>query len=323
MKVARPLLALAALLAASCLGNLPALDGARRGRPLRLRVPDLSAPLVETYPLASQPEDAVKTAVFERINRDRAAAGRSPVAWDPAASRVADAFCAHQVREGTHGHFLTDGVPPYARTGFAGVFGMQSENSASWTTTGETFSDSTTRLALLAHEQMMAEEAPEDGHRQTILDPEATHVGVGYAQERGRFQMAQEFLTRRLEWLRLSIREAGLGVLKVEGKVLAPFRIQFVTIAREPVPAALTREEATLRKTYSYPRGTLAYVAEGHGWMQVEGADTQPRIRLRSHREFSLTFAPGEPGLYTLVFYAMAKQTDRPRPCGSATLWFE
>ena len=27
----------------------------------------------------------------------------------------------------------------------------------------------------------MEEKPPADGHRRTILDPEATHVGVGYA----------------------------------------------------------------------------------------------------------------------------------------------
>ena len=83
----------------------------------------------------SQPRDALKAAVFARINRDRAAAGLPPVAWDEAASRVADAFCVAQVREASRGHFLMDGIPPYARTGFAGVFGVEAQNSVSWTTT--------------------------------------------------------------------------------------------------------------------------------------------------------------------------------------------
>ncbi len=322
--LARPLAALAGLLAASCAGNPPAPDGARIGsQGLRLRAPDLSIPLVETLPLASQPEDAVKAAVFQRVNRDRAAGGLPPVAWDEAASRVADAFCTQQVREATRGHFLKDGIPPYARTGFAGVFGMQSENSVSWVTTGPKFSESPLRLALSGHDQMMAEVPPQDGHRRTILDPEATHVGVGYALERGRFQMAQEFLARRLERLALSRREAGLDVLGVRGKALAPFQIQFVTIAREHAPFPLTREEANLRSSYSYPQATLAWIPEGQSRMQVEGTDTQPRIRLRSHREFSLTFAPAEPGLYTLVFYVATKPTGRPRPGGSAAVWFE
>ena len=125
------------------------------------------------------------------------------MAWDGGAARVADAFCARQIREGTRGHFLTDGIPPYARTSFAGVFGAQSENSVSWVIDRPYFSEPISRLALAGHEDMMAESPPGDGHRRTILDPEATHVGVGYAVEGGRFQMAQEFLTRTLE--RLSI----------------------------------------------------------------------------------------------------------------------
>src|SRR5207245_9434545 len=104
----------------------------RQDAALRLRRPDLRTPLVEAFPADSQPGYALKAAVFARINRVRAAASLFPVAWDEAASRVADAFCMAQVREASRGHFLMDGIPPYARTGFAGVFGWVARDSASW-----------------------------------------------------------------------------------------------------------------------------------------------------------------------------------------------
>jgi hypothetical protein len=190
---------------------------------------------------------------------------------------VADAFCAQQVSEATNGHFLMDGIPPYARTSFAGVFGSQSENSVSWVTTGQSFSDPIAQLALLGHEDMMAEKPPGDGHRRTILDPEATHVGVGYAVLRGRFQMAQEFLTRGLERLSITGHESSRPVLRFDGKALPNWQLQFVTIARESSPAPLTREEASGRTSYSYPRAGLAYTSEG-----AEPASLAPRLRTRS-----------------------------------------
>jgi hypothetical protein len=166
--------------------------------------------LVEIFPADSQPRDALKAAVFARINRDRAAAGLSSVAWDEAASRVADAFCVAQVREASRGHFLMDGIPPYARTGLAGVFGVEAQNSVSWTTTARRFSEPALKLAILGHEDMMAEKPPADL--------------------------------------------------------------------------------------------------------------TQDKIRVWPNREFAFLFAPDRPGLYTLVFYMIVGEGQRPRPGASATL---
>jgi hypothetical protein len=302
----------------------PPRETSEKRPPLRLRAPDLSAPLVEALPPSNfQPRDAVKAAVFDRINSDRAAAGLPPVAWDAAASRVADAFCAQQVREATRGHFLMDGIPPYARTSFAGVFGAQSENSVSWVTSGKSFSQPITRLALTGHEEMMAEKPPGDGHRRTILDPDATHVGVGYAVAGGRFQMAQEFLARGLERLSIGRREWSRPVLSFEGTPLPAGRLEFVTIARESPPAPLTREEATARTSYSYPRPTIAYTPEGATMIRVSGTDTQGRIHIGPKKDFAFTFSPDRPGLYTFVFYAAFRASEPARPAASATIWIE
>ena len=106
------------LAAAGCAVLAPSPD--RPPTQLEIRAPDLAHPLTEDYPATSRPEDPVKLGVWKRINADRAAAGLTPVAWDEAASRVADAFCARQIQEQTRGHFLLNGLPPYARMGAGG-----------------------------------------------------------------------------------------------------------------------------------------------------------------------------------------------------------
>src|SRR4029453_16426210 len=193
-------------------------------------------PVKERIPERSSPKDPVKQGVLERINSDRAAAGLPPVAWDEAASKVADAFCAAQVAEGTRGHFLTDGIPPYARTAFAGISGMGSENSISWITTAPAFEETALALALAGHSDMMRETPPNDGHRRAILDPEATHVGVGWSVEGGSFRIAEEFLTRRLAELKL---DSDGGTLIVKGKTMSDYSLQFVTIAWQAFPHRL------------------------------------------------------------------------------------
>src|SRR5712692_5766064 len=289
---------------------------------LKLKLPRLDSPSVEIYPLPALPDEPVKRAVFERINRDRAAAGLPVVEWDEAASKVADDFCARQVAEKSRGHFLTNGVPPYARMGFDGVFGMQLENSVSWITTAARFSEPILRLALEGHEDMLGEKPPSDGHRKTILDPDATHVGVGFAAENGRFQMAQEFLVRGLARLSLSAVRSRRTV-QFEGRPLGRSTLAFVTVAHEPPPRALSGDEASGRRSYAYPQPALSFVPEGRRLMRVAGTTSEDRLKIHSNRSFSFEFLPSREGLYTFVFYLSANPARPPRPGGAASFWFE
>ncbi len=310
MTLTRALGAAVALAATACASIPPP-----RSPGLGVRAPKL--PLTETVSVSPRPEDPVKAGVLDRINADRAAAGLPPVAWDEAASKVADAFCAAQVAEGTRGHFLTDGLPPYARTAFAGISGMGSENAVAWITTAPSFRESPLALSLAGHEDMMRETPPNDGHRRTILDPGATHVGVGYAMDRGSFRMAEEFLTRRLAELTLA---SDAGTLMVRGRTLPRYALSFVTIAYEPYPVRLTKEETRSRNSYGYPEPRLALVAAGRRAMRVVGAETEDRIRIGGTGDFSFRFAPTRQGLWTLVFY-LAEGREKPRPGGLAVFW--
>jgi len=312
---------LALLLATACAGNGAVEPPAP---PLTIVAPRLDVPLVETFPPADAlPQDPVKVAVFERINRDRLAERLSPVLWDEAASRVADAFCRNQIGENTTGHFLTDGLAPYARTALAGVFGMQYENSVTWKTTGDSFNDPVRDLALTGHEEMLAEKPPYDGHRLTILDPNATHVGVGYDIRGGDFRMAQEFLTRHLAWMRLDRVSPRSAAVIFRGAPIEGRRLLFVTIGWEPPPTPLTREAANRRLSYSYPTAVEALVKEGVIGMRIVGAITYDRIRFNRDREFEFRFVPDRPGLWTLVFHTKPVREERTSSGGVAVLWVD
>jgi uncharacterized protein YkwD len=309
-----------ALLTLACSGN-SASDVPEPS--LTIVAPFLDSPIEDRMPPAdARPLDPVKLAVLNRINRDRAAEGIPEVLWDDAVSKVADEYCMSQIRERTSGHFLTNGVPPYARTSFAGVFGMQYENSVTWRTTAAGFEETVTTIALESHEEMLAERPPNDGHRRTILDPAATHVGVGYALVGGGFRMAQEFLTRHLDWLKIERLPSGPVVL-LHGAPITGRNLQFVTIGWEPPPARLTREEASNRTTYSYPPAIYAYVQEGNVTLKVAGTLTYDRLRFSGPREFSFRFMPDRPGLWTFQFYTIAPKEPRPLQGGAVSIWFD
>src|SRR5262249_40435906 len=217
--------------------------------------------------------------------------------------------------------FLTDGLPPYARTAFAGLFGVQAENSATFLTSAKEFRVGAQELALASHWDMMGEAAPDDGHRRTILDPTATHVGIGWAQQSGSFRMAEEFMTRRLSELTLTQVARSPETILVEGRVLPPYAFEFVTLAHEPSPRPLTRAEADARTSYGYPDPQIAYVAEGRKALHVVGTDTQDRVAVRG-AAFSFRFTPSLPGLWTALVYTSDGRQE-PRPGGLAVLWIE
>jgi len=200
---------------------------------------------------------------------------------------------------------------------------MQSENSVSWITTAAKFSEPFLRLALEGHEGMLRDKPPSDGHRRTILDPEATHVGVGWAAENGRFQMVQEFLVRGLARLSLSASRSRRAGVLFEGRPLGTSTVSFVTIAREPPPRTLSRAEASGRTSYAYPEATLSFIPEGYRLMHVIGTTSEDRLRVRPDHSFSFEFVPSAPGLYTFLFYTSDKSGGRPKPRAAASLWFE
>src|SRR5262249_7559982 len=149
--------------------------------------------------------------------------------------------------------------------------------------------------------------------RRAILDAKATHVGVGYAGQGGAFQMSEEFFVRGLERLALSRPPGSPVLVAFEGRVRAPDRIEFVTIAREPEPAVLTVAEASSRTRYGYPKPAESYVPSGRGRLVIEGTVTYDVLKVRHDREFSFTFAPGGPGLFTFVFYVSSKEGEKFR----------
>src|SRR5437773_174068 len=160
---------------------------------------------------ADETRMTLRAEMLRMINHDRQRFGLQPLELDPDASSVADAYCRLQIRNRTSGHFTLDGQTPYMRYSFAGGNDGLSENAAAWSANFG-FSD----RALLdmmrgSQEAMMSEVAPHDGHRKSILDPHATHVGIGVAWEGGEFGTAQSFRGRYGDGFRPLPRRASAG----------------------------------------------------------------------------------------------------------------
>src|SRR3954466_9899266 len=130
----------------------------------------LATPLAQGEGPADETRFTLRHEMLRMINYDRAAHGLQAVELDPETSTIADSYCRQQIRNGTTGHFTTDGEAPYMRYSFAGGNDGVSENAAAWSATYNFNDRALYEMMRRSEEAMMAEKAPHDGHRRTILD---------------------------------------------------------------------------------------------------------------------------------------------------------
>jgi uncharacterized protein YkwD len=258
------------------------------------------------------------------INRDRAKFGLAPVQLDAQVSVAADAYCRAQIRNGTTGHFTTDGEAPYMRYSFAGGNDGVSENAAAWSA-NYGFSDRALYDMLRRSEAaMMAEVAPHDGHRRTILDPAATHVGIGLAWEKGEFRLTQEFIRHYVDWLRpLPRRVTNAQPVLCSGYAVKGYAVEAITVHHEPLPQPMAAVTANAIESYSLPnarreylprlKGTYTrFVTGGVEHVREEYSDGG-RGDFQVAKDGKFAFAiplPDGPGIYTVVVWV--------RPRGSS-----
>ena len=207
-----------------------------------------------TTPYAERARDA-KVALLARINADRAAAGAPPVAYDLVAAKAADDFCLDAARTGVMGHWDLAGRAPYDRYADAGGVDWSGENFSGTSRRGDAFRrDELVGLLLEAHGRMMAEKAPDDGHRRTILDPAWTHVGLGVALEGGEFRMTEEFTRHVAVWVEAPAGRVRAGrTVSVNVRLPKGWSLAAVEIGHERFPRPLTAKEIRRRRGYAFP----------------------------------------------------------------------
>jgi uncharacterized protein YkwD len=224
------------------------------------RVPSAPYPLRRLGPERGllrydEPHAAAKRALFERINRDRERHGVARLAYEPRAALAGDQFCLDAALAGTTGHWDAAGRGPYLRWALAGGVDYHVQNVVAYSFGSGAVRRPVEELLLEGHEGMMAERPPRDGHRRAILDPLATHVGIGLATAAGEFRMTQEFTRVGLEWIELpeGPRPAG-SLAHVAGRPLPGLWLGRVEILHEPPPRPPALLEAPPRGGgYAYP----------------------------------------------------------------------
>jgi uncharacterized protein YkwD len=264
----------------------------------------ISAPLAQGGAPADETRFSLREECLRLINRDRKQFGLQPVQLDPFASSVADNYCRDQIRNGTTGHFTTDGQAPYMRYSFAGGNDGLSENAAAWSAT-YSFSDRALyEMMRRSEDVMMREVAPHDGHRRTILDPYATQVGIGLAWDGGEFRLTQEFVRHYIDWKRALPRTATIGdqVLS-SGQPVHGYQIDAITVHHEPLPQSIAAVTANALTSYGLPETRRQYLPRlRFGEYYSDGSRGDFPIQRNGGFAFVVPFSDG-PGVYTVVVW--------------------
>ncbi len=258
--------------------------------------------------------DAERAAVLERINEARTEHGLAPYRRDAVLERVGDQHCRDLIVLGGTGHFSTEGTPPYLRALLAGVTGFHRENVAAYDSTVPVPPERVRTILLDAVQAMLGEVPPDDGHRRTILDPVASRIGIGIAVEDGTVRMAHEVATdvvRVAETVPAASRP--LSPMRVAGRLDPRWQLAAVEVLWEPLPAALSVEDARAIRSYRYPpRRSMTTVAGRRRGSSAE------HLTVDDGGSFAFRWRTGpEDGVEIVVLWAAPKGVQELAPVGA------
>lgn len=149
----------------------------------------IGGPLSSSQSGSNASPDQIAQAVFQAINKSRADNGLPPLKWDTALVNSAHQHNLAMQAANTLSHQLP-GEPNLGQ--------RETKQGIKWTFAAENIgvtTDQSENGALMLHQDMMNEKPPDDGHRQNILSPIATLVGVSILidQQHGELWLTEDF----------------------------------------------------------------------------------------------------------------------------------
>jgi len=258
----------------------------------------------------------VRERVLQFINTERADAGLNQLNLDELGCKVAGAHAFDMAAHQFLGHWGSDGRKPYHRYSFAGGTDAVQENvsradylsSVTPNAIGEDLRD--------MHLAMYDETPPDDGHRQSILAPQHTHLGIGIALSGNSLRLVELFLARYLQLDPIPRTAKANAPLHLSGKLLdARHFLHGVDVFYEAMAKPPGIEWLRKPRPYSMPddRLTLRPKAPGGTAYQDGSTGDYEWSRKGTFRVPVKTFKT-EPGIYTIMFWVRRIPAEKAFP---------
>ncbi|HWP43903.1 MAG TPA: CAP domain-containing protein [Blastocatellia bacterium] len=282
--------------AAHCIGASLAAQISKRAV---ASVPQLSKSDVEQF----------RAELLHMVNRERKAHGVSSLALDDLACAVAAQHAHDMATGGFLSHWGSDGRKPYHRYSLAGGFDSVAENVSAVRNLEALDAKYVGLVLAQAHQRMHDETPPDDGHRQTILAPQHTHVGFGMALSGRDLRLVELYVAKYVRIDPYQVRAKRRSSMQVSGKVLdRKYALYYVEVFYEPLPLPPVKGWLNEPRPYGLPDdyvvlrpklppGTL-YADGVKGTIEV-GQDGRFHIPVSLNRE--------DAGIYTVVVWISRK----------------
>ena len=239
------------------------------------------------------------------INRSRRKNNASPVKLDILASRVANKMCKEAAENDYIGHWNMAGEEPYLRYAFAGGYDHVSENAyGEWSSDNYTISSSVVSSMMnTGHNKFMSERAPNDGHKQNIIDKSHNFAGIGFYLAGNQFRYYEEFIDRYLEFENIPAEVKAGDQFSITVNTNGQSYLYYMIVYRENWPRRLT--PAQISKRGSYQDFTKEEYMNVFAW------------DLSSYRNgtiYSIPLTFLKEGLYYIQIYSDKKEITKPAP---------
>jgi hypothetical protein len=199
-------------------------------------------------------DESLKLKLFqlEVINNSRKKFKADPVELDILASRVANKMCREAADNNFVGHWNMDGEKPYHRYAFAGGYDHVSENAyGQWSTDNYIQSSSVIgSMMKTGHGTFMAERAPNDGHKKTIIDKSHNFVGLGFYLSGKQFRYYEEFIDRYLEFENIPSEVKTGEPFSITVKTHGENYLYYLIVYREKYPQPLSPSQIIKKGSY-------------------------------------------------------------------------
>jgi hypothetical protein len=195
------------------------------------------------------------------VNQDRQAAGLAPVVWDDVAASAGLAHAKEMAQFGYMSHWNLEGRGPDYRYTLAGGLNVVRENVYLYEHSldaGPTSREDWQALVQEAEQSLMQSPL----HRDNIMTPEHTHVGIGIAYNgaNGHLTIAQEFVNHYVTLQPLGLW-ASLGKpIIIRGQLVTGASKPVINLAYEPFPKELTVADLNNTGPYESPVQTYQVV---------------------------------------------------------------
>jgi uncharacterized protein YkwD len=259
--------------------------------------------------------EALRQNLLQLVNEEREVANVRRLELDDFATKIATAHAEEMAVDEFVSHWNKNGLKPYQRYSLAGGYHATQENiSAADNTWSAKFEDLKQDTSYL-HVRLYQEKPPNDGHRQAILAPQHTHVGLGIAVEKLRLRVVELFVSKYVE-LSQSVQQAKpKATITVAGRLLkSNDSLNTIEVFYEPLPTPRDLEWLQQPRSYSLPNESQ--VLKPILPPPYLYADRQPgvvRVEPNGQFEAPVTLFKDSPGIYTVVCW-VKRSREKPFP---------